>query len=100
MVLRFTNKMVFPDGLVEELVEDERRRLEGEIDHEEGLNVELVYFPGVEDPMKSEIDLIWELKSITPDAINLLISFQNPIEVSQDVEPDFVLVQVYGFERF
>ena len=75
MVLRFTNKMVFPDGLIEELVEDERRRLEGEIDNEEGLNVELVYFPGVEDPMKSEIDLIWELKSITPDAINLLISF-------------------------
>ena len=75
MALRFTNKMEFPDGLIEELAEDERRRLEGEIDHAEGLNIELIYFPGLEDPMNSEIDLTWELKSITSDAINLIISF-------------------------
>ena len=92
MALRFTSKMVFPEGLIEELAEDERRRLEGDIDHTEGLNFDLIYFPGLEDPMTSQINLIWQIKNITPEGIDLAITFDNPVEVSQDVEPDFALV--------
>ena len=82
MAFRLTSKIDFPNGLIEELAEDERRRLEGEIDHTDGLNVELIYFPGVEDPINAELNLVWEIKSITSDGINIVITFENPIEVS------------------
>ena len=100
MSFKFTSSMKFPDNILDELAEDERRRLSGEIDHHEGLKVELIYFPGLEDPINSDINLVWELKSITAEGIDISISFDNPLEVSQDVDADFALVQIEGFERF
>ena len=100
MSFKFTSSMKFPDNILDELDEDERRRLSGEIDHHEGLKVELIYFPGLEDPINSDINLVWELKSITAEGIDISISFDNPLEVSQDVDADFALVQIEGFERF
>ena len=32
--------------------------------------------------------------------MTLLISFDNPLEVSQDEEADFALIQIEGFDRF
>ena len=92
MGLRFTSKMDFPDDVLSELAEDERRRLSGEIEDHLGLKVELIYFPGVEDPINSDINLVWELKSITSEGINIEITFDNPVQVSQDFEADFALV--------
>ena len=82
MTLKFTSEMIFPDDIMNELALDERRRLEGEIDLKSGLKVELVYFPGVEDPMKADINLVWELRNITNNSVNILVSFDNPLEVS------------------
>ena len=92
MGLRFTSKMVFPDDVLTELAEDERRRLSGEIENHHGLKVELIYFPGVEDPINSEINLVWELTSISSKGINIAITFDNPLQVSQNEEADFALV--------
>ena len=100
MGLRFTSKMDFPDDILNELAEDERRRLQGEIEDHLGLKVELIYFPGVEDPINSDINLVWELKSITSEGIEIDITFDNPVQVSQDFEADFALVQIEGFDRF
>ena len=92
MGLRFTSKMDFPDDILNELAEDERRRLSGEIEDHLGLKVELIYFPGVEDPINSDINLVWELKSINSEGIEIDITFDNPVQVSQDFEADFALV--------
>ena len=96
--MRFTSEM--DDFPTEELLlalNDERRRLEAAT---EGLKIDLIYFPGVEDPMKADIQLVWELKKVTRTGVTILISFDYPQEVSQDVEADFALIQIEGFDRF
>ena len=96
----FTSVMDFPDDIVGQLASDERRRLEGELDEKDGLKIELAYFPGVEDPLKADIELAWELKNITNSGLALAISFDRPLEVSQDVEADFALITIEGFDKF
>ena len=94
MTLKFTSEMIFPDDIMNELALDERRRLEGEIDLKSGLKVELVYFPGVEEPMTADINLVWELRNITTNSVDIDVSFDDPIEVSQDAEADFALITI------
>ena len=96
----FTSLMEFPDDIVSQLASDERRRLEGEIDEKAGLKIELAYFPGVEDPLKADIELAWELKNITNAGVAISITFDRPLEVSQDLEADFALITIEGFDRF
>ena len=50
--------------------------------------------------MKADIQLVWELKNVTRAGVTILISFDNPLEVSQDEEADFALIQIEGFDRF
>ena len=50
--------------------------------------------------MKADIMLVWELKNVTRTGVTILISFDNPLEVSQDEEVDFALIQIEGFDRF
>ena len=61
--LRFSNEMdEIPSEELLLAMSDERRRLEAE---KYGIKIDFVYFPGIEDPMKADIQLVWELKNIT-----------------------------------
>ena len=100
---KFTKKMSFPDNLMSLLHKEQQRNLEEdgeEIEVDQSLKIELVYFAGVEDKINSEINFVWEIASLTSLGIDIKITFENPLEVSQDIEPDFALVTINGFDRF
>ena len=108
--MKFTSKMTFPDDILQQVQDStERRRLKkraggrtgGKDDSNESwLSVELVYFPGVEDPFKSDIELNWKIESISEEGVDIKLSFADPLNVSQSDEPDFALVALDGFSIF
>ena len=91
--------MTFPADILDSIGEGNRRRLLGD-DDDSWLSVELVYFPGVENPLDVDINLKWEIRNITEDFVDIKITFTNPIEVSQEDEADFVIITMTGFEIF
>ena len=81
--------MSFPADITSS-IKSSHRRLENSDDS--WLSVDLVYFPGVEDPLNTEVKLSWKLIDLNEDFMNIKITFDNPLAVSQDEEADFALV--------
>jgi len=65
MKMRFTSKMKFPPEILTQISSNKRilRPVNtGEVEAPKNwLNVELIFFPGVEDPMSVDIQLKWEI---------------------------------------
>jgi len=65
MKMRFTSKMKFPPEILAQINSD--KRILRTIDRSKPvvpknwLSVELIFFPGVEDPMSLDIQLKWEI---------------------------------------
>ena len=50
--------------------------------------------------MNTDIKLSWKLVDLNEDLLNIKITFDDPLAVSQDEEADFALVKIEGFDKF
>jgi len=67
--MRFTTKMKFPPEILTQISSDKRmlqKVNEGDAP-KSWLNVELIFFPGAEDPLSVDIQLKWSIESLTED---------------------------------
>lgn len=80
MDITFNNKMILPPNF-DEIVKQDRLRLLTETDSDRPPLIEILSKPG-EDSDAGNLDLDWEIITVTETSIDFKIIYKDPLEVS------------------
>ena len=89
----FNNKMIFPDDFEEQINSRNNRRLRGD---KELIEIEL---QASYDSDESLLNFDWQVIESSETELNIKLQFQNPLEVSQNDDPEIVKIRL-NFEEF
>ena len=92
MGIAFNNKMILPSDFAEMINTDRLRQLKDKSLLQLPL-IEILSEPG-EDSISDMLNLDWEITEFSEKGIDFKIIYKDPLEVSQNDEPDIVKVKL------